>query len=209
MSTAIVTALMSDIASALGVPGAATVAELIQSHVRKRQAEALDLLLEQLRNGEITAIDAAGRDELISCLWRYSRAAIEGTAHANLRLLARTLAGLIGSESLYAEKFKRYADILSDLTAEEIFVLATLHRICDGLRPRQEYFASESMSLLKAQLVPKNLSEIELHATLGALARTGLVCQGIGTMDDIGGWMTTPLMDEVAGLARLESELHA
>lgn len=207
-TTAIVTALLSDVASAIGIPGGATVSELVREHLQRKQTEAFNLLVEELRKGEVTVAEVGARSEFISCLWRYSRAAIEGSARANLRLLARTFAGLAHSETMYAEKFKRFADILSDLSAEEILVLATLQQICANFGSRETYYASKSMQRLVARLVPGKFStEIHLHGVLAGLSRTGLISQGAGTMDDIGGWMTTPLMDEVAVLAKLEEEL--
>lgn len=203
----VVTGAVSDILTALNLPGAGTVAALIDRHLRKKATAATSVLIEEVRNGGINILDAVEQDEFISCLWRFHRAAIEGSARQNMRLLARMLAGLADANSppLYAEKFKRYADALADLSREEILVLAELHKICTAFGARENFYAGKSMRRLVARLVPNRIaSEIELHGILAGLSRTGLISQGSGTMDDIGGWMTTPLMDEVAALSRID-----
>lgn len=198
--------MLTDIASAIGIPGGATISELVNAHLARRQNIAFDLLLEEMRIGMVTTIDASKQDEFISALWRFSRASIEGSARQNLRLLARAFAGLASSQSLYADEFKRYADALGDLTREEIVVLAALHKACVEMRAEKEYYAEDAVARLEQTLVSDEFPRLALHGTLAALSRTGLVARG-STMDDMAGWMTTPMMDKVAHLVRIDEAI--
>jgi hypothetical protein len=126
----ILSAFLGDGLSLIGYPAAgtaATGAKLALERVMKRREDAArEVLRDELRRGNITAIDTASQDEAAAILFRYLRAAQEGTARRNLRLLAQAIRGQAERHALYADEFLRHADCLSSLTREEIKFLGII-----------------------------------------------------------------------------------
>jgi hypothetical protein len=68
-------------------------------------------------------------DDAAAFLLRYLRAAQEGAARLNLRLMARVVVGKAhAGEPLYADEFLRYADTLASLARNEVVLLGALIR---------------------------------------------------------------------------------
>ncbi|MGI4807500.1 MAG: hypothetical protein ACRYF2_05255 [Janthinobacterium lividum] len=97
-------------------------------HLLRRRVEwARDILLDELRQGEKTLSDLEV-EEVVAVLLRYARAAQEGTARLNLRLMAKVIAGQVERGVLYADEFLRNADLIAGLKREEVILLGTIHR---------------------------------------------------------------------------------
>jgi hypothetical protein len=144
----------------------------IQQVFKKRLSDAREILIEEIRDGNKTVVDAIGLDDMVAIVYRYGRAAQEGTARLNLRLLAQVVGGKKISEKLTANKFLYYADIISSLTVEEINLLGRMLR-------ERKLEGYQEQSLFEQEHGEKS-SEV-----LQSLVRTGLVAfeQSISVRD--------------------------
>ena len=88
---ATVAAVFGDTLSFVGVP-TGTATRLLQSVFRRRTETARDIFLDEMRHGEKT-MDADEVEEAVTVVYRYRRAAQEGSARANLRVMARAIDG--------------------------------------------------------------------------------------------------------------------
>lgn len=216
-----------DLASLLGIP-AETVSEVYRQVGQRRLEAAHSRLLEELRAGQITLIDAGAQDDFIAIWHRYFRAAQEGAARTNLRLMARIIAGMAGRRSLVADQFLHYADILAGLRRDELILVATLHRHrkeCDrklaegqkghigdlaiGRAEDPGYNEGPSpYKLTKDELIPKVFeSEGHFNAVCNALTRTGLVTAASSFGPLV--FLTSPLMDRLESVASVEAAIAA
>ena len=100
----------------------------VQQVQRRRAERARDILLDELSRGEKT-VSVPEVEEAAAVLLRYGRAAQEGAARLNLRLMAKVIAGQVHQQALYADEFLRHADIIAGLRREEVTLLGALQRI--------------------------------------------------------------------------------
>ncbi|HVJ44372.1 MAG TPA: hypothetical protein VM639_22915 [Dongiaceae bacterium] len=108
---------------------AGTVMQLALERVMKRREEqAREVLLDELRKGRKTEYEAASEDEAAAILFRYLRAAQEGTARRNLRLMAQVIRKQLEACNLVASEFLYFAGLFEDLRREEILILSTMWR---------------------------------------------------------------------------------
>jgi hypothetical protein len=99
--------------------------ESIRRLLKGRLEAAREIFLEEARSG--IAAGSVPPDEFVSAALRYSRAALEGTARRNLRLMAQVMVHNVPqAPSLYADEFLRWADVLASLRREECIAVATL-----------------------------------------------------------------------------------
>ncbi len=147
--------------------------------LRQRAEQARDILLDELRRGEQT-LSAPEVDETVAVLLRYGRAAQEGAARLNLRLMAKIIAGQAQQHVLYANEFLRHADVIAGLRREEVILLGALQRHWDA--PAVQALANdhdrmnEAKRLMLAELIPVPFMDIaELAATEDAIVRTGFL----------------------------------
>ncbi|MCA2411851.1 hypothetical protein HFN55_32780 [Rhizobium leguminosarum] len=189
MGVEIVTSMVSDYLNAHDWLAASTIASGLGQTYKKvmamRISAAQAVLLEELAKGRASAIDPLP-DDAATVTFRYMRAAQEGAARLNLRLLAGVITGQISGPGLYADEFLRWADILAGLRREEILVLGVMQRLNDQPpNPKHEtnptfLFWMACESILHAEY------GIERHVSVAyanALLRTGLVQLAAGSMD--------------------------
>ena len=170
--------------SVAGVAVGTAVYRLLQ----RRMEQAREIFLEELRRGE-TTLPPAQIDEAVAIVYRYSRAAQEGAARINLRLMAKAIAGQARLSNLSADEFLRDADVIASLRRDEIFLLAEMHRVwtSDWLKQTEEQKRlSALLQRVEQRLVPSLFRDADdLQATAAAIVRTGLL-------------MTSPVWDGVA-----------
>jgi len=181
--------VVADIMGAFMIPGGSTISVAIQQVFKKRLDTAREILLEEIKDGNKNMADAAELEEIAAIIYRYGRAAQEGAAKSNLRLLANVIAGQIKLSNLNANKFLYYADIISSLKIEEIQLLGIMVR--EG--KTTAYSAEEALK--KHFVYEETIEEI-----FQSLLRTGLVvfCQEI-TVED---------QDDHKSSERYKSTLH-
>src|SRR5262245_24999495 len=101
-----IVALVQDVMSLRGIPGVALTGIALGSPIERlllsRMEKARDVLIEELSLGRTTIDDAFEADESVAIIYRYGRAAQEGAARLNLRLMAKIMAGQKASRTLTA-----------------------------------------------------------------------------------------------------------
>lgn len=189
------------------VPGSNVLTKALERLLDRRRAKARELLRDALSKGEITLSQAINEEEAAAILYRFDRAAIEGTATLNLRLMAQVIANQSFVGNLVADEFLYFAEMLASLRREEIILIATMHRI--RINAPSKMSADEKTEEVVAALVPKLFPDPEtLRANAMACMRTGLIMDR-NTMDDMGNYTTSPLMDRLEKLAPFEEALRA
>ncbi len=172
---------MSSVPSLAALVWPELVSEVVKSSLGRlmehRAKVSAKILLDELSRGTARIEDVADKDEAAAMVFEYMSAAQHGTARLNLRLLAQVFARIVQqTPPLYADEFLRWSHILADLTREEIFLLATLHRLWSGKRSDKD--PVPPVNEAKAELVGNGkifLTEEEFNLTAAALIRTGLV----------------------------------
>ena len=201
--------VFSDALSLWGIP-ASTAVSALHRYVARRAEQARDILIEEVRTGEIDMSRAASEDDAVAVVYRYYLAARDGAARRNLRLLAKAIVGLAQRDRLYSDEFCKHADVLSGLSRDQIFVAGRFYHL------RQVQLAEttgsregpDAWSALKEELVPKAFSTQEhLEAICAQLAGAGLVY----FVSVYGGnaYAPSPILIEVAELADFEATLGA
>lgn len=118
-------AVAGDLLSALGVPGGGTLAHLAGAFMEKRRKEAVDTFLSELSSGYHGSVQFAKEDldPLVSILLRFSKAASDGAAIANLRLLSQVVIGLKKNKAMDDDNFRRWCAVLEHLTRAELLMI--------------------------------------------------------------------------------------
>lgn len=211
-----ISALAQDAMSVFQWPGSATVGAWITRLFENRAKAAREILLDELASGN-RLITEAEADESVAIFYRYMRAAHEGAARLNLRLLASVIAGQAHLGILRADEFLYFADVIAGLRREEIILIGTLYRFgpsspsgsADNESQASTTDDYNGYQAAKEQLIPVPFrSEAELRATAGAAMRTGLITAVAGFGGDLG-FFSTPLMDRLHSLAPFEAALKA
>lgn len=199
----------------LGVPapGGSMIGQAINRVLKRKIETARDILLEEMRSGTARPPEAAHFDEFCGILYRYSRAATEGSARLSLRLLAKIIAGQAHRGDFVADEFLSYADRLSSLRRPEIIALGIIYKIAN--LPEADLQGAEGFNvavarrqLIQNELVPVVFDSLErLEATLGSLTRTGF----ISVTHVMGGAFSrpSPMLEDLNKLASLEAVLRA
>jgi len=189
------------------IPGSNTLTKAVERLLERRRLAAHDILRDALSKGKISLPQAINELEAAAILYRFERAAIEGAATLNLRLMASVIAGQARVGNLVADEFLYYADILASLRREEIILIATMHTI-RVQAPSKMTSDAKTDELVKA-LVPSLFPSAEMvRATAMACMRTGLVMD-YNTIDDMGNYTTSPLMDRLEKLAPFAATIRA
>lgn len=198
-----IAAVATDFWSLVGLPGAATSGVALERLLGGRTQMAKKIFMNELRRGDRYIEETQDVDEAAAMMFRYLRAAQEGTARLNLRLMAKIMRGLSVERPIYADQFLRYADIVASLTREEVILVATLYAKTQVLKDSPRW-REEALTLAKDELVPRVFdTDDRFCAVMAAASRTGLVITG-GWSDQ---FCTTPLMDELARLVSFRDAL--
>ncbi|WP_368641644.1 hypothetical protein ABRZ03_03130 [Castellaniella ginsengisoli] len=207
----ILAAAVGDALSAAFIPGGNVAGVAISKVFAKRLEAAREIFLSELATGEKN-LNSAEFEESAAIVYRYLKAAQEGAARLNLRLLAAVFAGQVRERTIVADEFLYYADLLSSLRRDEIILLGTLERFAVEVRREQigfdnTDFASRVSERARCALIPAQFQDEEHYAAVaGALLRTGLV---VG----LSGWNTmvfipSKLMAELNQLVEVEGVLQ-
>ncbi len=182
---------------------------VLRSIMNKRAESAREIALEEIRSGNGNIVlNSLDQDEAVAILWRYLRAAEEGAARINLRLMASIMAGNKTAPFIHADEFLIWSDLLTSLTKTEIVLLANLHKECSALD------WSQRDEVTRKAMIPQYFqTEHEFEIAAFALIRTGLIVQiAISGWDGpegrLGGvFKTSPRMTKLARLADFEGAL--
>ncbi|WP_150685789.1 hypothetical protein [Pandoraea iniqua] len=179
----------------------------------QKSRETQRILAEEIRVGKISPERAGKGDMVFNAIFIFERAALEGSARINLRLLASALNGQLQQSPTKAdEEFLAIAKQIADLRESEIHLLASIVR--HGLFHRPEGVFSE-LDLLNGAgtadigmtpfgmastlvRVDYGATEDEFEAAMTALQRTGFVSFRV-----VGGGLDSPGEGVQAGTPRL------
>lgn len=212
MGTEIISAVLSECFSAWGLPSAGLVAAGVGATISKitqRRAEAArEILLSELALGR--ALVEPDEEEAVAVTLRYMRAAQEGAARLNLRLLAGVIAGKMSGGGLYADDFLRWADILAGLKREEVVTLGVMQRLAEQPPIVSASIAPSLQFWLNCSEVLQSEYGLESHvatAMAHALLRTGLVQLVSGSMETVVVPAPTHELHSLSGLLVVEGIL--
>lgn len=178
---AIVGAAVADLVSLVTwAPGASLIGKAFESLAQQRLERARETLFAELRKGQISLADpSAGIDEFVRITHAYFRAADEGAAQRNLRILAQIAAGQAFKDALNSADFLSWTAILATLTREELIVLGSVVRVVgpkfEMLRPAtgETWIAADAVAEI---CVPEHIPvREEVESCLSSLPRTGLL----------------------------------
>ena len=213
----LVGASFADIASALSFGASNLIGtmagEALERVLKGRAERARAIFIEELKDGLRSPNDSGEIDEFVAVLYRYMRAAQEGAARLNLRLMARVIRSQIEHEGLYASEFLRHAELISSLSREEVILLATRHRLrseFDKAKQSENWTDTRDVNKqVEDGLIPTVFAtRLELNAAMTALQRTGLIWPGAAAVSGGFVWQDTPLMDRIVKLAQFENVLE-
>lgn len=187
------------------------IAQAVQHLMHRRTSQARDILLDEIRHGE-KPLSAPEVDESIAVLLRYGRAAQEGAARLNLRLMAKVIAGQAQQSALYADEFLRHANVIAGLRREEVILLGALQRYWNAsetwAKPDDNKRVSEVNRLVGIELIPEPFADgWELAAMQSAVLRTGFLAD----VPAIGGGLYRPTraFEHLCGLVSIDAALKA
>ncbi len=154
-------------------PGAGFAASAIARYLLGRQGAGRGILRSELERAGATAADFRDADQFAAAAVRYMRAARDQAADENLRILARAMIGLARRDELWASDFLKYAEILAQLSRDELIVIGWLMRADAKLAPPPPPGSTDLWQTLKmADLFP---SEEYLAAVAARAQRSGLI----------------------------------
>lgn len=209
----IFSAIAQDIMSANDIGGSSIVGQVFSEYQKSREKHAKEILFKRISEAEIEIIEAAEQDDLISVIYAYFQAAMKGAARANLDLLSQAITGEMKRDRIYPDRFLKYANILSTLTRDEIFVTGVYARCRKKILAEAEGKPELHLGVIEkntwtsfiAELVPQSFpTEEHVKVTLGSLSRTGLIRTLTTTMQEVGEPAFTILLDEITGLIDFE-----
>lgn len=198
-------------AIALFAPGlpTASLANAIESTIhtllRKRNDQAFELLLEEIRDGIFPSRTEEDISDLLGMMLRYQRAAIEGSAKINLRIMARVFKGLCQKDVIYPEKFQNFANRIADLTIEEIQTIALVYQYKTEIEKHKPFGFEQCDKIAERVFGQQIKNPSNLLAHCAAASRTGLVMHQ-GDLN-LFAYTTTPIMDELVGLTEFQKIL--
>jgi hypothetical protein len=207
-------AMAADYLSYEGFPGGATLGEAARRIVAWRLERALGISLDELRRGKRDIVDVSQHDEVAAILFRYQRAAIEGTARLNLRLMASIAAGQSARGRIVADEFLAWSDSIANLRREEVILLIEMLRaeqeVPSNITPaeRNLWPLTGKWEAVQRVVVPDPFSSLEeVLAAAAAASRSGLVAAVSGSIDMPVTFATTSRLATLIDLAPLEDAL--
>ncbi len=152
---------------------------------RKQLTKARQEIETALKNQHLTLDDVADRDELAGPLLRYFKAADDGIAERNIRLLAQVIA-FHAVRPMEASTLDDLLRILATLTRDEIVVIGTLHRLKDEEK-------GEELKQAIEELVPDTFPTAQhVRAVAARAQRSGLL---LSVSAFASGYATSPAVE--------------
>ena len=214
MANDLTNSAICDILSLFGIP-TNTIQNIWHQHIEKKLIESKDIFFDEIDQGNFGNI---GSDDKVSVLHRYLQAAMNGAARINLRLLAKAINSLANGEKLikpiYANKFNRYAQVLENISVEEIHLIASMYEYRKNAQPPHiqttrngiEYKNDFLHNFSKHYCYKNKISEKQYISMCSALLRTGLVYPNTyirGVAYDL-----SPFFDEIIELIDFQDALN-
>ena len=199
-------AIAGDVLSAFGLPGGNTLVSIAEGYLAKKRKDSAEILIKEISSGRHGPADFDEEDiePLIDVILRFSKAVQEGAARENLILLAQIVAGLKKRRALDPDRFRRWCNIIEQLTRDELLVIGFACRTEKEIRQDGEKQADSFNEELRKKLREAGYEDRELEALLTSVGSTGL----LSSASAWGGlaYVPTPWLSDVAGLADFEAQ---
>jgi hypothetical protein len=200
------TAIVGDVLSTLQIPGSGIFGKFGDKYLERKQKEAAEILIEEVAKGSPEPINFAESDvnPLIEIIYRFSKAAADGAARENLRLLAQVIVGLKRNKALQPDKFRKWANTLEQLTRDELMVIGKAIAIKREFDTGSLQFnvPGDFWKNLRSALETSGYQPGEIEPLCASLSRTGLLLPASAYGGMI--YMPTPWLTELATLADVE-----
>ena len=160
----------------------------LDARAKRKRKYALEVLLSSIESGVGEAAVIASEDAVLDAIYQYINVAQIGMSKKKLRYLSKLMQGTVLSGYEDAETYRYLADIVADMTYEEIFIVYRMkqHKIWEDNKkeatndkgdPKQAFvYTTEEFVTNPPEGFPLTLSSRdELMAVCGRLQRTGLV----------------------------------
>jgi hypothetical protein len=197
-------AIVGDVLSVFQTPGSGFLGKLGDKYLERKQTEAAEILIEELRKGSSGPVDIAESDvnPLIEIMYRFGKAVADGAARENLRLLAQIIAGLKSKKALEPDKFRKWCNILEQLTRDELMVIGKAVAIRRKLVAAGPGAQNDFWQQLSAQLEASGY-KTAIFSLCASVSRTGLLLP----VSALGGviYMPSPWLEELGELADVEA----
>ncbi|MFL9987138.1 hypothetical protein [Paraburkholderia sediminicola] len=169
-------AVVSDVFGLFALPLGGIAGEALKALLKKRMEAAREIMLAEISRGDIR-FSETDADESVAIVYRYLRAAQEGAARTNLRLLAQVLSGQARLGLIKADEFLYYADILTSMRRDEILLTGEILRewnaaekLAGDNTERMRYATNRAM----LTLIPNVFDDAgDFRANADGLRRTG------------------------------------
>jgi hypothetical protein len=134
-------------------------------------------LIKEISSGQHGPVDFNEEDiePLIDVILRFSKAVQEGAARENLILLAQIVAGLKKRRAFDPDRFRRWCNIIEQLTRHELLVIGFACRTEKESRQDGEKQADSFNEELRKKLREAGYEDRELEALLTSVGSTGLL----------------------------------
>lgn len=200
-------AIAGDVLSVFQVPGGGFLGKLGDKYLERKQKEAAEILINELRKGSVEPNDISEHevDPLVEIIYRFSKAVADGAARKNLRLLAQIIAGLKRNKALDPDKFRKWASILEQMTRDELMVIGKAIALSRKINEAGDKPSFDFFSILQEEMKAAGYGK-EVYSLYASVSRTGLLVP----VSAFGGlnYTPSPWLDELGRLASIEEVLR-
>ena len=169
-------AVICDVFGSLSLPGGGMAGEALKALFQKRADDAREIMLTAISRGDIR-FSETDAEESVAIVYRYLRAAQEGAARVNLRLLAEVFCGQARSGLIRADEFLYYADVLTPLRRDEILLTGCILRNwSEAIEQKDDPIERMRVATVRSQsaLIPDVFEDhAEFRAVADGMRRTG------------------------------------
>jgi hypothetical protein len=102
---------------------------LLTKMFNERAENARKIALAEMKRCTRSKFDLTSADQFVAIVYRYERAALEGTSLLNLSILAKIMRGQATEGSVFASEFNEFAEVIASLKTKEVVYLGTLIRL--------------------------------------------------------------------------------
>jgi hypothetical protein len=198
------TAIVGDVLSLLQTPGSGFLGKLGDKYLERKQREAAEILIEEIKKRAIEPVDFAESDidPLIEIIYRFGKAVADGAARENLRLLAQIIAGLKSKKALEPDKFRKWCNILEQLTRDELMVIGKAVAIRRKIVAAGPGAQNDFWQQFSAQLEASGYKNV-IFPLCASVSRTGLLLPVSALAGVVYTW--SPWLEELGELVDIEA----
>lgn len=206
--SSIVSDTISIIAPGLPTSSLCSAIQMTTHHLlNKRTNEAFEILLEETRTGVFPLRTPDDISSVLGMMLRYQRAAIEGSAKINLRIIASIFKGILENDFIYPDKFQSMANRIADLTIEELRIIALVYKYRNAVQEEIERVGtsySQDCDRVGKDVFGEEYDQPKkILAYCASASRTGFIIQQYD--QNLFPYTSTHIMDELVNLSEFQN----